>query len=1104
MDSVREYYRLITECDIGDVARDILAGRITQETPKRLLCDCPNHASQSHRSLNIMIDKQGWYCFGCAKGGDVLQLVEFVQSGTVTVGKSGPMPDSHRNARDFLAARAGLPPLGRYGLTPDGLASTEEHHAFEIRVKDALTALARYYHARLREQEEVIKWLKDNYAISDDTIDDLLIGFADNTAGTVRSLMSQGYDFTKRELAATGAFWPTGNDDLVPFFDRRITFPYWSRGRINFMIGRRTPWTPANNFEAGKYKKLPVHDEHQHSYIARCIDNAALFNEDCLLSKPSKLIITEGVTDCIALMQQGFDVVSPVTVRIRTDDWERLIPKLRDVDTIYICQDNELSQAGLKGALQTARTLAGHGIDTRLVCLPLDDDHLKARRSLEERFGISPTLDQQELTRLLKSKTKDDADTVEALLAHAKTDVNEYFHRGHSREDFEGLLRDSKTPVDFGIESLKTDGPDQQLDAALTPLLLDIGQAPPMEQARLLKSLQTKLGRERASIAALRQQLRQLQKDKVIESRSNRREEKVRTRRSSGAPAGSCRARIDEVLIETELQEGSPDYAAAAQAAFDWFSANGAMFFRTRQGEPVMCYNSGIYWMDSGERGRKRVYSALMYEHTGQVPTSNGGRTFFEVLSSLATVHGKERDQFSWLHTDVKSCVIWFNLNNERKEIVKISPEGVQIIPNGNNGDSVILTDSRKMQPVQFLVDADLAEADRLLKELLIDNITCDPGQKLLIITWLCSFLLMDFSSTKPMTRFEGPAGSGKTTASKLISTLLYGAPQHKKSTDAANYTDGSKNPLIVLDNIEVKQMTDELVAFMLTSITGVAREKRRGGTDAETIVEQTKCLINTTGIEPLCGDLTEIMSRTFTVNFDVALHENPSFIESRVIAEIQQHRDLIMSAIFKRTSHILALMQSGAQSRVMELINSRVKNHDKRRCNEYLSIMYLMLLAGAEDSLVEEGLRELREDFVRWLELTNETSRDTARLSNPIAEALQLLFKSYQQAVSHDQSALYGSQDKSNYVATFTERYLVAFESTTALEPLFIGRLFPALKRLTKDFGLSFPFKDPGQLAKRMYNDQKLIEQAGIDITRVYDSHRKTHKLSISLSGLG
>ena len=45
------------------------------------------------------------------------------------------------------------------------------------------------------------------------------------------------------------------------------------------------------------------------------------------------MIITEGVTDCISLMEHGFPAVSPVTVRIREADWERLAGLLaRDVE----------------------------------------------------------------------------------------------------------------------------------------------------------------------------------------------------------------------------------------------------------------------------------------------------------------------------------------------------------------------------------------------------------------------------------------------------------------------------------------------------------------------------------------------------------------------------------------------------------------------------------------------------------------------------------------------------------------------------------------------------------------------------------------------------
>ena len=98
-----DYYSKITEADIGAVAEELLRDRITDHHGSTIYCDCPNHQSQSKRSLHIMTDRQGWYCFGCGKGGDVLHLVEFVQSGVVTTGLTGVMPDSHRKARDYLA-----------------------------------------------------------------------------------------------------------------------------------------------------------------------------------------------------------------------------------------------------------------------------------------------------------------------------------------------------------------------------------------------------------------------------------------------------------------------------------------------------------------------------------------------------------------------------------------------------------------------------------------------------------------------------------------------------------------------------------------------------------------------------------------------------------------------------------------------------------------------------------------------------------------------------------------------------------------------------------------------------------------------------------------
>jgi len=328
---VQTYYRQITDLDIGSLAREMLGGRITQESDATLFCDCPNHRSQSHRSLQVMLDKQGWYCFGCGVGGDVLQLVEFVQSGTVTRGQSGTMPESHREARDFLATRVGLPTLSQMGRSPEEIAAAEEEHRLTWRVREVLAALAEIYHQRLVANAEVLAWFKSKYGIGAATIRSLKIGFAENEPSPVRALTEGAGAFTLRELSATSAFRPTAQDGLFPFFEGRIVFPYWSRGNVVFMIGRRTPWTPDQEWEKSKYKKLPVRNDRNNEQVAQCIQNDVLYNEDVLLMRPERVIITEGVTDCISLMEHGFPVVSPVTVRIREADWERLLPKLAGV-----------------------------------------------------------------------------------------------------------------------------------------------------------------------------------------------------------------------------------------------------------------------------------------------------------------------------------------------------------------------------------------------------------------------------------------------------------------------------------------------------------------------------------------------------------------------------------------------------------------------------------------------------------------------------------------------------------------------------------------------------------------------------------------------------
>jgi len=484
---IHAYYRQVTDLDIGGIARELLGSRVTQESRQRLFCDCPNHSSQSHRSLHVSLEEQCWRCWGCGLGGDVLQLVEFVHHGVVTSGQTGRMPESHRRARDFLATRVGLPPLSKLGSGSSEKA--EEAYQHTLRVRETLTAVAGAYHERLIANVEVLTWFRTKYGISDETVARLKIGFADNSDPSVARMLMEGSGaFTMRDLTATSAFRPTAQDGVVPFFDGRIVFPYWSRGHVVFMIGRRTPWTPDHEWEKSKYKKLAIRNDRNNEHISSSIRNDVLYNEDVLLTRPERVIITEGVTDCISLMEHGFPVVSPVTVQIREADWDRLLPKLAGVKTVFICQDNEISEAGMQGALKTARILAEHGIATRVAVLPLGEKQRAARDKLIHLPAASAETD--------------------ALLADAKIDVNEFFASGKTAVHFEALLAGAQTPLELAILKLSTDTADADLSRLLEPVLAEVRSLNPIEQDRHLRLIQARCGKVRMPVATLRKQLK--------------------------------------------------------------------------------------------------------------------------------------------------------------------------------------------------------------------------------------------------------------------------------------------------------------------------------------------------------------------------------------------------------------------------------------------------------------------------------------------------------------------------------------------------------------------------------------------------------------------
>jgi len=800
---VNSYYRQVTDIDIGEIARELLAGRITHESGQTLFCDCPNHRSQSHRSLHVWLDRQGWYCHACGVGGDVLQLVEFSRHGVATRGQSGSMPDSHRQARDFLAARLGLPPLSK--VASGGTEEAEEAYRLTLRVREALAALADLYHQHLMVNAEVLGWFREKYGIGEEMMVRLKIGFADDRApGAARALMDGPGAFLPRELTATSAFRPTPQDGLVPFFDRRIVFPYWSRGQVVFMIGRRTPWTPDVDWEKSKYKKLPVRNDRNNEHVAPCIRNDVLYNEDVLLARPERVIITEGVTDCISLMEHGFPVVSPVTVQIREADWERLLPKLRGVKTVFICQDNEISDAGRQGALKTARVLAGHGITTRVAILPLGEKQRTARERLAGLPAGRPQSDE--------------------LLADAKIDVNEFFAAGHTAADFEAILASSQTPLESAIEKLDSATPEENLARVLKPILQEVGHMGPIERERHLRLIQTRCGKSKLPVSILRQQMKVV----VLDDGARRKHSSGRNRIRSNNPTGNQAALPRIQINDRQLREIVSDAWAAVHRA----NEHGASIYPHT---PFLFHRAGkLVRLVIGESGPEidemdedAVFGLL-------ARTADWHRSGEESIIETSPPRDAARDMLAYpdLHLPTLEGVISTPVFGHKGALVM--SEGYHL------EDRVWLCPDSHLDlqtiPEQPTPEEIIAARDLPFDDLLVDFPFVDVSDRAhAAAAMILPFIRRMVDGPTPMHLIEAPTmGSGKGLLANLISIVATGAvcdartlPESEDEVRKMVTAELMKGrPIILLDNAnDRRQMYSSSLASVLTSVRWTDRK---------------------------------------------------------------------------------------------------------------------------------------------------------------------------------------------------------------------------------------------------------------------------------------
>ena len=309
---------LTARSDIVDVVGSYVT--LTQRGSEYWGC-CPFHSERTP-SFHVRPDQQMYYCFGCKKGGGVVNFVMEIEN--------LPYPDAIR----FLAKRANIP-------VPE-----EARDDGTSRLRSRLLSLnrdaARFYYNQLHSPkgEAVMEYMRSRKITQRNATNFGLGAAGDEWDGLLAAMMQRGY--TQGELIAAGLAVKGKNGGVYDKFRKRLIFPIVDvRGDVLGFGGRIID----KNDAGAKYMNTPETIVYSKRRVLYGLNLARK-------SKRGSILLVEGNIDVVMLHQAGFDNACASMGTALTQEQLHLLS--RYTKDITLCYDND--DAG-KAATQKALAL---------------------------------------------------------------------------------------------------------------------------------------------------------------------------------------------------------------------------------------------------------------------------------------------------------------------------------------------------------------------------------------------------------------------------------------------------------------------------------------------------------------------------------------------------------------------------------------------------------------------------------------------------------------------------------------------------------------------------------------------------------------------------
>ncbi|MDR1299787.1 MAG: DNA primase [Oscillospiraceae bacterium] len=322
---------LVRKSDIVELVSGYV--KLSKRTGGNMFGLCPFHGEKTP-SFSVSADKQMYYCFGCGKGGGIINFLMEIENLT--------FPD----AVEHLARRAGM-------AVPEGVedtgARTDRRRILELN-RDA----ARFYHGVLSTGggAGAVRYINTR-RISGKMVTRFGLGAAPNAWGELReAMLARGY--ADAELADAGLVKQSNkNDRYYDTFRNRLMFPVIdTRGSVIGFSGRA--------LDGGEPKYLnsadtPVFSKSRNLFALNIAKK----------TKSGMLILTEGNIDVIALHQAGFDCAVASLGTSLSDAQVRLMARYTDKLIIAFDADG----AGEKAAARAIGLTEKTGMSVKLLRL---------------------------------------------------------------------------------------------------------------------------------------------------------------------------------------------------------------------------------------------------------------------------------------------------------------------------------------------------------------------------------------------------------------------------------------------------------------------------------------------------------------------------------------------------------------------------------------------------------------------------------------------------------------------------------------------------------------------------------------------------------------